>query len=266
MNLAINARDAMGDGGTIAIAGIPPLAGFFSKDAILWGVWNYPNYGKRLWLVGVIAATFTSFYMFRLLILTFYGTPRYTEHDVHHVHESPNSMLIPLAVLAIFSIVAGFFGVPAVLGGGNHIEHFLNPESVAAVSESAGGTTEALLMAASTGAALAGLFLAYLFYVAKPSLPETLAGKAHAMYSIMVNKYYVDEVYDAVIVSPVLHTSREFLWKFVDVVMIDGAVNGVGKVVRGAAGGLRHMQSGYVRAYAGWILLGGVLIVVWFLR
>src|SRR5206468_4368428 len=105
--------------GTLAIAGFPPLAGFFSKDAVLRGAWNYANYGRVLWFVGVVAAGFTSFYMFRLLILTFHGNPRYTEHDVHHVHESPNSMLVPLVILAIFSIAAGFVGVPAVLGGSN---------------------------------------------------------------------------------------------------------------------------------------------------
>src|SRR3989442_7624157 len=113
--------------GTVAIAGIPPLAGFFSKDAVLWGAWNYASYGRLLWLIGVIAASFTSFYMFRLLILTFHGTPRYTEHDVHHVHESPSSMLVPLMILAICSILAGFAGVPPVIGGSNHIEQFLTP-------------------------------------------------------------------------------------------------------------------------------------------
>src|SRR5437870_6005639 len=179
--------------GTVAIAGIPPLAGFFSKDAVLWGAWNYANYGKLLWLVGVIAASFTSFYMFRLLILTFYGTPRYTEHDVHHVHESPKSMLIPLVILAVFSILAGFVGVPPVLGGGNHIQQFLTPEAHEVKSESPDTTgIELMLMAISTGVALAGAGLAYLFYVKRPELPELLATRAHAMYSIVVNKYYVD--------------------------------------------------------------------------
>src|SRR5262245_56899620 len=252
--------------GTVAIAGIPPLAGFFSKDADLWGAWNYPHYGKLLWLVGVIAAMFTSFYMFRLLILTFHGSPRYTEHDVHHVHESPRSMLIPLGVLAVFSIFAGFVGVPRILGGSNYIEHYLSPEGTEA-SESLGtSSTEALVMAASTAAALGGLLAAYLFYVARPELPERLARKAQAMYSILCNKYYVDELYDAVIVWPIVRTSREFLWKFVDVFTIDGIVNGIGTLVRGSASGLRQMQTGYVRTYAGWILLGGVLVVVWFLR
>ena len=154
-----------------------------------------------------------------------------------------------------------------MLHGENRIEQFLTPEAHETKSESLGTTSiELALMAASTGAALAGAFFAYLFYYAKPELPERLATKAHAMYSILLNKYYVDEVYDAAIVRPMVETSREFLWKFVDVIMIDGAVNGVGKLVRGSAGGLRHMQTGYVRTYVGWILLGGVLVVVWFLR
>src|SRR5436190_15578278 len=122
--------------GTIAIAGIPPFAGFFSKDAILWGAWNYANYGKVLWLAGVVAAFFTSFYMFRLLILTFFGNARYTHEDVHHVHESPSSMLMPLIVLAALSIIAGWVGIPPVLGGGNQIEHFLTPAAHEAESES----------------------------------------------------------------------------------------------------------------------------------
>ena len=240
--------------GTLAIGGFPPLAGFFSKDAVLWGAWNYANYGRVLWFVGVLAASFTSFYMFRLLILTFYGTPRYTEQEVHHVHESPSSMLIPLVILAVCSIVAGFAGVPPVFG-------------YEVKSESLGTTAiELILMAVSTGAALAGAGLAYLFYIARPTLPETLSAKAQSMYSILLNKFYVDEIYDSVIVWPVVRMSSEFLWKFVDAFMIDGAVNGIGQLVRGSGSGLRYMQSGYVRTYAGWILLGGVLVIAWFLK
>src|SRR5215469_3974667 len=252
---------------TIAIAGIPPLAGFFSKDAILWGDWRHAPYGKILWGVGLIAAAFTSFYMFRVFILTFVGSPRYSEHDVHHVHESPGSMVLPLVVLAGLSVIAGFLGVPHVLHGNDRIEQFLPPE----VHETQGQSpeeadTEILLMIASAAVAFGGALTAYLFYYAKPELPEKLATQAHAMYSILLNKYHVDEIYDAFIVLPIVQTSREFLWKFVDVTIIDGTVNGVGKAVRGSAGGLRHMQSGYVRTYAGWILLGAVLVVVWFLR
>ena len=250
--------------GTIAIAGLPPFAGFFSKDAILWSEWNSPNYGIIIWTVGVIAAAFTSFYMFRLLILTFHGSPRYTEHEVHHVHEAPKSMLIALVALAIFSMIAGFVGIPRVLHGGDRIEHFLTPE-VAVAEIEAGVGIEAVLMAVSIAIALSGLAVAYLFYVAKPELPGKLAEKAQAMYAILTHKYYVDEIYDSVIVWPIFTASKEFLWKFVDILMIDGTVNGVGRAVRGSGSGLRHMQTGYVRTYAAWILLGGVAVIVWFL-
>ena len=238
--------------GAIAIAGIPPFAGFFSKDLILWSAWNGPNYGKILWTVGLIAAGFTSFYTFRLVILTFFGQPRYTHQDVHHVHEAPPSMLAPLMILAILSMIGGFMNVPGFLAGeGAEVEH---------------STMETILAVVSVAVALTGLGLAWLFYVARPDLPGRIASSMHAMYTILTHKYYIDEVYDAVLVWPILKTSREFLWQFFDVLIIDGVVNGVGRMVRATAGGLRHMQTGYVRTYAGWILFGGILIVAWFLR
>jgi len=121
-------------------------------------------------------------------------------------------------------------------------------------------------MGVSVFAALGGLALAYVFYVAKPDLPRRLSEQAHALYSLLLHKYYVDEIYDAIIVWPVFQASRDFLWKIVDVVIIDGTVNGLGGTVRFSARVLRHMQSGYVRTYAGWILFGGVMVVAWFLR
>src|SRR5262245_20253557 len=176
-------------------------------------------------------------------------------------------MLIPLVVLAVCSIVAGFAGVPPVLGGDNHIQQFLTPAAQEVKSASLGPTAiEFILMAVSTGAGLAGAGLAYLFYIDRPALPETLSVRAHSMYSIMLNKFYVDEIYDSVVVLPLVRMSSDFLWKFVDAFMIDGAVNGIGQLVRGSGAGLRHMQSGYVRTYAAWILLGGVLMIVWFLK
>src|SRR5262245_54605925 len=182
--------------GTLAITGMPGLAGFFSKDAILWAAWNYPDYGKLLWSLGVVTAGFTSFYMFRLVILTFHGSPRYSEHEVHHVHESPGLMLAPLIILAILSIVSGYIGVPAILGGSDHLRQFLTPGAGETESESLGsGQVQTVLMGISTGAALLGLAIAYLFYVAKPELPRKLAATFHALYSIVVNRYYVDELY-----------------------------------------------------------------------
>jgi NADH-quinone oxidoreductase subunit L len=254
--------------GAMAISGIPLFAGFFSKDAILWAAWNGENYGKLLWAIGLIAAGFTSFYTFRLVILTFFGSPRYTDEDVHHVHESPPSMLAPLVILAIFSVIAGYVGIPAVLGGNNDIELFLGAEAHDAESAESdvAGASEIILMALSVVVALAGLGLAYLFYVARPELPAKMVNRAHAMYTILLNKYYVDEVYDTTIVSPILQGSREVLWKFVDAFVIDGTVNAIGFAVRETGGALKHMQTGYVRTYAAWILFGGVLIVAWFLR
>src|SRR5262249_31791540 len=159
-----------------------------------------------------------------------------------------------MVILAILSILAGYAGVPPILGGSNHIQQFLTPGTGETESENPGiSTVEAILMAASTGSALLGLVLAYSFYVAKPQLPRKLATSFHAMYSIVLNGYYVDELYDTVIVWPIVIASREFLWRFVDVAMIDGAVNAIGYLIRGAGSGLRYMQTGYVRTYAGWI-------------
>jgi len=200
------------------------------------------------------------------LILTFHGSPRYTHEDVRHVHESPASMVMPLVILAVFSFVAGYIGIPPALGGHNQIEAFLGAGPHEPAEDHGAAATELALMAASTAAAMAGLALAYIFYIARPELPNRLSSAAQAMYAILTNKYYVDEIYDAVIVWPIVDASREFLWKFVDVFIIDGAVNGTGRLVQGAAGGLKRMQTGYVRTYAGWILFGGILIVAWFLR
>jgi NADH-quinone oxidoreductase subunit L len=251
--------------GTLAIAGIPGLAGFFSKDMILAGVWHSPHFGKLLWTVGLIVAAMTSFYMFRLLFLTFAGSPRYTHDDVHHVHESPAAMLLPLVILAVLSLVAGYVGVPAALGGHERIAEFLRPAGVHA-AEGESVALEWMLMGASVAAAGIGFLLAYLFYVVRPELPSRVAASASALYSILTNKYYVDEIYEAILVLPIVVTARQLLWQVIDVGIIDGAINGVGTLVRSSADGLRRMQVGYVRAYAGWILFGGILIIAWFLR
>jgi NADH-quinone oxidoreductase subunit L len=254
--------------GTLAIAGVPGLAGFFSKDMILAATWSNPNYGKVLWAVGLTVAGMTSFYMFRLVILTFFGQPRYTHHDVHHVHESPAPMLIPLIVLAVFAIIAGYIGLPPALSGTRElIAEFLHAGTPPGEgAEHASVALEWMLLSASVLAAGVGAFLAYLLYVLRPELPARISSAASALYSILTGKYYVDEIYDAILVHPIVVTAREFLWKFVDVLIIDGAVNGIGQAVRSLADGLRHMQAGYVRIYAGWILFGGIVIVFWFLR
>ena len=160
-------------------------------------------------------------------------------------------MLIPLVILGIGSIGGGLLDIPGFLG----FEEEVGSSSL-----------HTFLMLDSIGAALVGLAIAWLLYVSRPELPARIAAGVESIYAILTNKYYIDEIYNAIIVSPLVVGSREFLWKFVDVIIIDGTVNGVGQLIRSSANGLRHMQTGYVRTYAAWILVGGVLLIAWFLR
>ncbi|MFN8008685.1 MAG: NADH-quinone oxidoreductase subunit L [Terriglobia bacterium] len=256
--------------GTIAIAGFPPLAGFFSKDEILWRTFATGHWG--LWLVAAVAAGMTSFYMFRMLLLTFYGKSRMSHEVEHHVHESPFSMTGPLQVLAIGSIVAGWVGIPQIIGhlfGGipNFFEHFLEPVFArpaveALIHETAG--MEWGMMGVALGIAIAGYLLAYAFYVQNPALPDRLMTRFHGLYNTLLNKYWVDEIYDALLVNPIHWLSTNLLWGVVDVRLIDGAVNGAGNAVRESGSLLRRVQSGYIRSYAGWILAGAIFVAAVF--
>jgi NADH-quinone oxidoreductase subunit L len=258
--------------GTVAIAGFPPLAGFFSKDEILWQAYTSTRGHWGLWLVGAVVAGMTSFYMFRMMFLTFYGKSRMTAEVEHHVHESPGSMTVPLMVLAVGSVVVGWVGIPHVLGKTlgelpNGIERFLEPVFEHPVKLGGGPeseTMEWLLMGVSVGIALLGLLLARSFYLKNPALPERLMTRYRALYTTLLNKYWVDEIYDALFVRPVKIASTYLLWKFCDVILIDGAVNGVAEMARGSGGILRRLQSGSTRSYAAWILLGAVIVVFCF--
>ena len=255
--------------GTIAIAGFPPLAGFFSKDEILWQ--TYSRGHVLLWLVGAVAAGMTSFYMFRMMFLTFYGESRVAPEVAPQVHESPPSMTVPLMVLAIGSVLAGWVGIPHLMGQylgnlPNTFEQFLEPVLETAGQEAAlppAEGTEWAVMLVSVGIALVGLLLARTFYLQKPALPERLKTRFRGLYITLLNKYWVDEIYDGLIVKPVKTISTYLLWKFFDVMLIDGIVNGTGHLIRGGGGVFRRVQSGYTRSYAGWILLGAVVIVVY---
>ena len=255
--------------GTVAIAGFPPLAGFFSKDEILWRAFASERGHLLLWLVGAVAAGMTSFYMFRMMLLTFYGKSRMTHEVEHHVHESPASMTLPLQVLAVGSVVAGWLGIPHVIGHlvhvGNAFEHFLEPvfEHPVKIGSHGSDAAEWGLMGVSVGIALAGLMLARQFYLTNPALPESLMNRFHGLYTTLLNKYWVDEIYDALIVQPVKLISTYLLWKFVDVLIIDGIVNGSGKLVQANGAWLKRFQSGYARAYGTWILFGAVTVVAY---
>ena len=255
--------------GTVAIAGFPPLAGFFSKDEILWKAFASERGHWLLWLVGAVAAGMTSFYMFRMMFLTFYGKSRMTQEVEHHVHESPASMTVVLQVLAVGSVVAGWVGIPHVIGHlvhvGNAFEHFLEPvfEHPVTIGSHGSEAAEWGLMGLSVGIALAGLMVARQFYLANPALPENLMNRFRGLYTTLLNKYWVDEIYNGVIVQPVKLISTYLLWKFVDVLIIDGCVNGAGKLVQANGAWLKRFQSGYARAYGAWILFGAVAIVAY---
>ncbi len=251
---------------TLAISGIPPLAGFWSKDEILWKAyqvsWVY-------WLIGLITAFITSFYMFRLLYMTFFGDYRgakvderghglhgHDEHGHGEPHESPMVMLAPLMILALLSLVGGLVGI------GNHFENFLAPVfGTGEVAEAASRGTELLLMSVSVVVALLGWLLAYWLYCARPELPQKIADSLDGLYEAVVHKYYIDELYAAIFVRPLINGSTRILWQGVDRKIIDAAVNDAGDGARHVSDEVRHMQSGNIRSYAGWIAAGSAVVI-----
>jgi NADH-quinone oxidoreductase subunit L len=241
--------------GTIAIAGFPPFAAFFSKDAILFGAYNYPNHGKTLYAVGLLAAVLTSFYMFRLIRLTFFTQPRYDEHHVH-AHESPLNMTIPLMILAFLSLTGGWLALPALFGGKDYFADFLAP--VFGTVEVAGAESASLehtLSIVAVVAATVGLLVAWRMYQ-----KNVQQGTSKGLHEILYHKYYIDELYNAVVVRPLLWISRNLLWKVVDVGVIDGSVNGIATGSREIGSALRHQQSGNTRSYAVWVLMGAIVV------
>jgi NADH-quinone oxidoreductase subunit L len=225
----------------VAIAGIPPFSGFFSKDRILLAAYHHAPW--MYWL-GVVTAGMTAFYVFRAMFMTFFGSYRGHEHP----HESPPVMWIPLAILAVLSLVGGLlFKVPDFL-------HTFFPVSEAPEDES--------LMMISVASGVIGILVAWFVYVAKPAMADSLASTFKFLYTPLYNKYFVDEIYDATVVKPLVGGSRWVLWKGADVGLIDGTVNGVGTVAQKAGGVLRLLQSGNIRSYATWVLFGSVLAIV----
>jgi NADH-quinone oxidoreductase subunit L len=283
--------------GALAIAGVPGLAGFFSKDEILYR--TFASGHILLWVVGLITSLLTAIYMFRLVFLAFHGpsraasAPHAAAHDAHaapahpeeqkpvagqphapahhaphgaHLHDAPPAMALALVVLAIGSVVAGYVGFPAALGGGNWFEHFLAPSfGVHTGEEATGHGPEVLLMVVSSLVAAAGIGIAVYLFLKNRAAAGRLANRAVPIRRLLENKYYVDEIYDAAIVQPIRIASEEGLWKGVDVRVIDGAVNGVAEIVGDSGELLRRVQSGSVRTYAASLLLGVVFILGYFL-
>jgi NADH-quinone oxidoreductase subunit L len=290
--------------GSLAIAGVPGLAGFFSKDEILFETFAHGH--QILWVVGILTSLLTATYMFRLVFLTFHGERRHdapapdhaeeeepgAHHDDHgshapaagsHLHDAPAAMALALIVLAIGSVLAGYAGVPRALGGSNALGGWLAPsftarsvttladQQVGEVGE-AGGAGEAgaaglelSLMVVSSIVAIVGIGLAAFIWLKRREIAATAAATFPGLYRLLLNKYYVDEVYDAAIVQPIRIVSQEALWRGIDVHVIDGAVNGVATIVDGWSSLLRRLQTGSVRAYAGSLFIGVVLILGYYL-
>jgi NADH-quinone oxidoreductase subunit L len=287
--------------GALAIAGVPLLSGFFSKDEILYETYATGHTG--LWIVGLITSLLTAIYMFRLVFLTFHGerhgeaaAPAHPEEEQpgaqhqahgsaapahaaagHHLHDAPRPMAIALVALAIGSILAGYAGFPSALGGSGRFEHFLAPSFAAPAesgrAEAAHGEAEAAdahglelsLMALSSAVALAGIGIAFFFFLRNRAAARGLADRFGGLRTMLLNKYYVDEIYDAGIVQPVRIVSEEGLWKGLDARAIDGAVNGVADTVGGLSEVLRRAQTGSVRAYAASLFLGVVAVLGYYL-
>ena len=332
--------------GAIAIAGVPGLAGFFSKDEILWRTFASGHW--ILWTIGVLTSLLTATYMFRLVFLTFHGERRHAAaapahpeeseptaqspalaaaagpaagrsahaHDAHghgahgHLHDAPPAMAAVLVVLAIGSVLAGYVGVPAALGGSNRIEHYLHPSFVAHgvggehretdrssahakadrvdpdahdpsgatsgheqpdhASDTAAGHAEEIalersLMLVSSIIAILGIGLAWYFFVRRPAAADAVAATAEPLHRLLLHKYYVDEMYDAVIVRPIKHLSAGFLWKGMDAGLIDGAVNGTGAFVAAGSSVLRRWQTGSVRVYAASVFVGVVTVLGYYM-
>jgi len=270
--------------GTVAIAGIWPLSGFHSKDEILWKAYSQGP-SKMIWALGVLTAFITSFYMFRLLFMTFFGDYRGSlesgdqGHDAHGpdlghghghggIHESPALMLVPLVILAALSLGGGYIPALKFLAPVFQTESSIGHTSAIATSEpaleeSADKGTERFLQFVSVGVALLGAFLAWLLYLKSPYLPAQIAAWAGGLYRTVSNKYYVDEIYNWALIVPLLAMSRKWLWKGVDQDFIDTVINDSADATADTGGVLRRMQSGNLRSYAAWLTAGGAVVLAY---
>jgi len=253
--------------GSLSLAGLPPFAGFFSKDVILESAWGAGTaLGNYAYVVGVGVAFMTAFYSWRLLFLTFHGASRADRHVAEHVHESPNIMIVPLYVLALGAVIAGWVAVALFVGEGGHA--FWRDSIVVLQSHPALANAEAapfLVKIAPTILGLAGIALAYLFYIRRPELPRSLAEQFRPIYLFLLNKWYFDELYDALFVRPA-HVIGRALWKGGDGALIDGlGPDGFAATTLVLARRAGRIQTGYVYHYAFAMLIGIVLIVSWYL-
>jgi len=252
---------------TLAISGVPMFSGFFSKDEILAGAYEGPLGRPWLYWLATLTAGLTAFYMFRAVAMTFWGNSRIDPERERHVHESGSKMTIPLIVLAFFSVVAGYVSWPKAWGGSEGFDHYLAPvfgpseEALRfAAAHHAEGIGRGALMGWAVLAALIGILIVVWLYRKSPEIPEKLAERFARIYRVLINKYYVDEFYNWLVVQPIRAGSEKLLWQRMDARAIDGLmVNGTGQATARVGNLLRRIQSGNLRSYAAWILLGAVL-------
>ncbi len=245
----------------LSAGGVPGLAGFFSKDEIIWSAFASGSpIGKFVWIIVTAVAFFTPFYSFRMIFLTFYGKFRGTHKEEHHLHESPAVMTIPLIILAAGAVGVGWVGIPPVLGGGANFAEFLKP--VVGHPEFHGTHAQEFgIMGLSTTIALTGLVIAAIFYLVKTGIPVRLARNFSSIYRILFNKYYVDELYGFILIRPTLWIANRFIEGFTDAKIIEGIVNGVPRSIGKFAGILRKVQTGLTQQYA-IIMAAGILILI----
>jgi len=236
--------------GSLALAGFPLTAGFFSKDDILVSAWASGDLGHVLTIFGLLTALLTAFYSFRLVFVTFWGPSHVDSHHAGHIHEPSRTMTTPLLILAVFSILTGYLGIPSFL------EPVFATSSEAAASHGSAGL---VIMALATTMGLCGIAAAYYVYVLNPQLPDRLAQQWNSLYRASLNKWYVDEAYDQIIVRPTIAAAAG-LWKWIDVAIIDGAVNGLARVIARGGWVLRLVQSGETQHYALAMAVGMVIL------
>jgi NADH-quinone oxidoreductase subunit L len=252
----------------LAISGIPPFAGFFSKDLVL--AYTYSSGRTWLWAIGVVTVGLTALYMFRLLFLTFHGVSRLEPTQAQHLHDAPPVMALPLVVLAVFSIIGGWIGLPEGLLWGNAFERFLAPIAPtltpgAGASLAGGGLPPVIVSAIALAVALVGILIAWLFYLQQPELPARLAAQMRSIYGLLLRKYYIDEIYNVAIARPLFWISQIVLFRGVDTGLIDGIVEGTGLGVEGGGEGLRRLETGNVQHYAFVYLMGVIAIAGYYL-
>ena len=251
---------------TLAIAGVPFFSGFFSKDEILTDAFASGHFG--IWAVGIVGAALTAFYMTRLYVLTFRGSSRLTHEAEHHLHESPPAMIAPLVVLAVLSFVGGYVGLPFQEGGhlfARWLRPVLEAGGVGPAHHELSRGAEWSLLLVSVLVAFGGIGMAFQAYLANPALATSLRERFAGLHRLLEHKYWVDEVYDTIVVQPFMAASQ-WLWRVWDSMVVDGLVNGVGLTLELGSGMLKLVQTGFVGTYALWIALGVIALFLHFMR